>query len=119
MITCVIRYTVDPDRLDELEAYAHSWIALIRKYGGQHHGYFIPPREGDEVPRAKFSFPGLGTDAPANLAYALFSFPDVETYERYRRDVSNDPGCVAARARFDERPCFTHYERSFLTPIFD
>jgi hypothetical protein len=118
MFTCVIRYTVEPDRLDELRAYAHSWIELIRKYGGEHHGYFIPPRD-EEVPNATFSFPGLGVAAPPNVAYALFSFPSVAAYERYRREVAEDAECAAATARFNERPCFSRYERSFLIPMFE
>lgn len=119
MFTCIIRYTVVADRRDELEAYARAWIALIRKYGGQHHGYFVPPREGAEVPSATFSFPGLGVDGPSDVAYALFSFPSVEAYERYRSEVKTDPECEAATARFNERPWFSRYERSFLTPIFE
>ena len=118
MFTCVIRYTVEPGRLDELRAYARSWIALIRKYGGEHHGYFVPPTD-EAVPEASFSFPGRGVAAPANVAYAVFSFPSVEAYERYRADVKADPECVAATQRFDERPWFSRYERSFLIPIFE
>jgi hypothetical protein len=119
MFTCVIRYTIEPGRRDELEAYARSWIALIRKYGGQHHGYFVPPRGDDEVPHARFSFPGRGAEAPPDIAYAVFSFPDVAAYERYRRDVKAGPACAEATARFDERPWFSRYERSFLMPIFE
>ncbi len=119
MFTCVIRYTVQPDHRDELEAYARTWIALITKYGGQHHGYFAPPRDDEEVPRAGFSFPGLGVDGPSNVAYALFSFPSVEAYDRYRRDVANDPECEAATARFKNKPWFSQYERTFLVPIVE
>ena len=93
MFTCVIRYTVEPDRLDELRAYARSWIALIRKYGGEHHGYFMP-LAGEAVPDATFSFPGRGVEAPRNIAYALFSFPSSEAYERYRTDVKAAAGKV-------------------------
>jgi hypothetical protein len=118
MFTCVIRYTVEPDRLDELRAYARSWIALIRKYGGVHHGYFMPAG-GEELPDATFSFPGRGVEAPANIAFALFTFPSVEAYERYRADVKADPECVAATKRFEEQPWFTQYERSFLIPLFE
>ena len=119
MFTCVIRYTVVPERRNELRAYAQSWIALIRKYGGVHHGYFVPPAADAALPDATFSFPGLGVDAPPNVAYALFSFDNVEAYERYRRDVKLDPECAAATARFNASPCFTRYERSFLEPILD
>jgi hypothetical protein len=117
MFTCVIRYTVEPGRLDELRAYARTWMALIEKYGGQHHGYFMPP-DGEEVPDAAFSFPGRGVTAPPNVAYALFSFPSVQAYERYRAEVANDPECRAATERFEARPWFTRYERSFLIPMF-
>lgn len=117
MFTCIIRYTVEPDRRDDFEAYARSWIGLIRKYGGTHHGYFVPPRSTGDVPSATFSFPGLGVDAPPNIAYALFTFPSIDAYERYRHDVKADPECAAATARFNEQPSFTGYERSFLVPI--
>jgi hypothetical protein len=30
MFTCCIRYTVDPNKLDEFREYARSWITLIR-----------------------------------------------------------------------------------------
>jgi hypothetical protein len=119
MFTCIVRYTVEADRREELEAYARSWIALIRKYGGQHHGYFAPPRDRDEVPAATFSFPGLGIDGPSDVAYAVFSFDSVDAYERYRRDVAADPECEAATARFKDRPWFSRYERTFLVPIFE
>lgn len=118
MFTCVIRYTVEPGRLDELRAYAKSWIALIRKHGGEHHGYFAPPSD-ESVPDPTFSFPGRGVAAPTNIAYALFSFPSVAAYERYRVEVSTDPECAAATARFEALPWFSTYERSFLIPIFE
>jgi len=39
--------------------------------------------------------------------------------ERYRVDVKSDPECAAATARFEARPWFSRYERSFLIPIVD
>jgi hypothetical protein len=119
VITCCIRYQVDPNKLTEFREYAHAWIALIRKYGGTHHGYFIPGTDEGDLPDAKFSFPGLGTAGPANVAIALFSFPSVAAYERYRVAVADEAGCRAATARFHETQCFSSYERSFLVPIFD
>jgi hypothetical protein len=119
MFTCCIRYTIDLDKLDEFREYARSWISLIRKYGGVHHGYFIPARDGDNLPNTSFSFPGMGTDGPPNIAVALFSFPDIETYDKYRRDVSQDEGCKAATDRFNETKCFSRYERTFLLPMFE
>jgi NIPSNAP len=119
MFTCVIRYQVEPGKRDEFKEYARAWISLIRKYGGTHHGYFVPGAGDDEIPRAGFSFPGLGKDGPPNVAMALFSFPTVEAYDSYRKEVAQDPGCEAATARFGETKCFSSYERTFLVPIFE
>ena len=117
MFTCFIRYQVDPDKLDEFKAYARAWMSLIREYGGEHHGYFVPGSSGDALPRPSFSFPGIGTDGPPNIAIALFSFPSVEAYDRYRRDVAEDDACKAATARVNETKCFSSYERTFLVPV--
>ena len=111
MITCFLRYTIDPDKLAEFEHYARVWMRLIEKYGGTHHGYFVP---GDSPPSAAFSFPGIGEDGPENIAVALFSFPNVETYETYRREVANDPECLAVTSHYERTKCFIKYERTFM-----
>ena len=118
MFTCVIRYTVNLENVEEFRAYARSWIVLIEKYGGTHHGYFVPEPDADDMPDPHFSFPGLGKSAPEHIGYALFSSPDVESYDKYRSDVSADPDCVAATERFNAKPAFSGYERAFLRPIF-
>lgn len=114
MITCLIRYTVDPHNLAEFEIYARTWMRLIEKYGGTHHGYFVP---GDGPSSAEFSFPGLGEDGPDNIAIALFSFPTVEAYDAYRRDVPLDPECEEITRLRDESNCFIKYERTFMRPV--
>ena len=117
MFTCVIRYVVDMEKLGHFSDYATSWISLINKYGGTHHGYFIPG-DPSEMPRATFSFPGLGTEGPKNIAVALFSFPSVEAYEVYREQVAADEECIAANTRFNASKSFLSYERHFLEPVF-
>ena len=119
MFTCFIRYSIEPDKLEEFKEYARAWIGLIRKYGGTHHGYFVPGTEADDLPDAKFSFPGLGREGPPDIGVALFSFPDRASYERYRKDVAQDEGCKTATARFEATKCFSGYERPFLVPIFE
>lgn len=119
MFTCFIRYSIEPGKHEAFKEYARAWIALIRKYGGTHHGYFVPGTEGDDLPDAKFSFPDLGRDGPPDIGVALFSFPDRTSYERYRTDVAQDEGCKAATARFEATKCFLSYERTFLVPIFE
>ena len=114
MITCFIRYTLAPDKPAEFEQYARVWMHLIEKYGGTHHGYFVP---GEAPPSAPFSFPGLGADGPQNIAVAWFSFPGVEAYEKYRTEVRDDPECVAITKLRDETECFTKYERTFMRAL--
>jgi hypothetical protein len=119
MFTCCIRYNLHLGKLDEFKDYARAWISLIRKYGGTHHGYFVPSAPQDSLPSASFSFPGLGTEWPPNVAIALFSFPSIEEYDRYRLAVAGDEACKAATTRFNESKCFSGYERTFLLPMFE
>jgi hypothetical protein len=92
-VTCQIRYTLNLDKLSAFEQYARTWISLIGRYGGVHHGYFIPRTSPDRVGP---SFPGLGYDGPADVAIAMFSFPNEESYRRYREQVASDPECLSA-----------------------
>lgn len=113
-VTCEVRYRLDPKKRSEFEAYAEVWIQLIERYGGTHHGYFMP-REKPEG--AGLSFPGAGADGEGNTAIALFTFPDEETYRGYRASVATDPDSIAANARFRADPPFRSYERLFLRPL--
>ena len=96
MITCFLRYTIDPDQLSAFEHYARVWMRLIEKHGGTHHGYFVPD------------------DNPPSTA---FSFPSVERYESYRREVKQDPECAAITHHYEQTKCFTKYERVFMRPV--
>ena len=110
-VTCQIRYTLNLAQLDAFETYARNWMSLIEQYGGVHHGYFIPRANPDEVGP---SFPGLGYDGPTDVAIAMFTFPDEESYRLYRKEVATDPECITAAALVRESACFTRYERLFL-----
>lgn len=101
MITCYLRYVIDPNLLSEFEAYAKMWIPLVEKFGGKHHGYFLP------------------AEGANNIALALFSFPSLAAYETYRSDSLRDPECQAAFAFAAETKCLLSYERSFFRPVFD
>jgi hypothetical protein len=113
-VTCQIRYTLNLDKLAAFETYARTWISLIERYGGVHHGYFIPRMSPDRVGA---SFPGLGYDGPADVGVAMFTFPDEESYRRYREMVATDPECQSAASLVRETGCFTRYERLFLQPV--
>ncbi len=101
MITCVVEYTIDPARTDAFERFAREWIRLVNAHGGRHHGYFLP---------------GEGA---SDKALALFSFPSLAEYERYRALFGVDPEFVAADRIRDESGCVLRYERSFMRPLLD
>ena len=42
MITCVVDYVIDPKKIAAFEQFAKRWIELVNRYGGRHHGYFLP-----------------------------------------------------------------------------
>lgn len=100
MITCYLKYVLDPDKIKEFEHYGKLWIPLVEKFGGQHHGYFLP-HEGAN-----------------NIAYALFSFGSLAEYEVYRSDAAVDVECQAAMEYHKETKCYLSYERSFVKPVF-
>lgn len=100
MITCYLRYIVDPLKLTEFETYARMWIPLVEKFGGKHHGYFMP------------------SEGASNVALALFSFASLAAYETYRHEAAADADCQAAMRYYQETQCFLSYERSFFRPVF-
>lgn len=101
MITCCLKYVIDPYKVDDFERYAKMWIPLVNKFGGTHHGYFLP-HEGAN-----------------NIAVALFSFPSLAAYEEYRRLILTDKGCQSAFKLAEETRCIISYERSFMRPVFE
>lgn len=101
MITCVVEYTVDPAKIDAFERFGRAWIALVTRHGGTHHGYFLP------------------SEGASDRALALFSFPSLADYERYRDLFGVDPDFVAADRIRDESGCVLRYERSFMRPVLE
>jgi hypothetical protein len=101
MITCYLRYEIDPFKAKEFETYAKMSIPLVGKFGGTHHGYFLP-HEG-----------------PDHVAVAMFSFPTLAAYEIYRAEAAKDPDCQKAMEYYRETKCFLKYERSFMRPVFE
>ena len=114
-LICEVRYELDPHRLDEFADYARTWVRLIRRHGGVHHGFFMPREAPAGSP---MSFASLGATGPANEAVALFAFPDDDAYRRYRESVAADPEGMAANTRFADPP-FKSYRRRFLEPASD
>ncbi|SEG51242.1 NIPSNAP family protein [Bosea lathyri] len=101
MITCHLRYIIDPHKLAGFEAYGRLWIRLVEKFGGKHHGYFMP------------------SEGTSNVALAMFSFPSLAAYEDYRKRSFDDAECQAAIAMNEKDRFIISYERSFFRPVFD
>ena len=99
MITCYLEYTIDPYKRDEFRRFAQMWIPLVEKYGGTHHGYFLPK------------------ESATDLAVALFSFESLAAYERYRSEAASDPECRKASAYAKETRCIVRLNRQFLEPV--
>jgi hypothetical protein len=98
MITCYIQYQIDPEKISEFELYADLWVPLVKRFGGIHHGYFLPHESAND------------------LAVALFSFPSLADYERYRVDSLSDEACQKAYAYAVKSKCIKRYDRQFLKP---
>ncbi len=101
MVTCYVRYVIDPNKWEEFEIYGKKWIPLVNKFGGHHHGYFLP------------------YEGANNIALALFSFPSLAEYEKYRKDSKHDPECQEAYLYAIQTKCIISYERSFMRPVFE
>jgi hypothetical protein len=100
MITIHLRYEIDPAKLEDFREYGVRWIRQVEKFGGVHHGYFLPS-EGD-----------------SDEAFALFTFESLAAYEQYRIAAATDAECQELY-RFAERTrCIRRYERRFLSPEF-
>jgi hypothetical protein len=42
VITRYLRYTIDPYQMEVFERYSRMILPLAAKYGGAHHGVFLP-----------------------------------------------------------------------------
>ena len=80
MITCFIRYEIDPFKTEAFQAYARNWGEAIPRCGADLIGYFAP-HEGS-----------------ANTAYGIYNIESLAAYETYRARLRADP---LGRANFD------------------
>lgn len=73
MITCFIRYEIDPARKPQFEQYARNWGEAIPRSGADLIGYFAP-HEGSST-----------------LAYGVYNIESLAAYEAYRERLAADP----------------------------
>jgi hypothetical protein len=98
-VTCCIRYVIDPFQREAFEAYAHNWLEIIPRCGGDLLGYFMPHE---------------GTN---NLALALISFESLAAYEAYRARIKADAAGVANFRVAQAQRFILEETRTFLTPV--
>ncbi|MCO6186816.1 NIPSNAP family protein [Rhizobium sp. L1K21] len=70
MITCFIRYEIDPFKSAQFAEYARVWGQAIPQCGADLIGYFAP-HEGS-----------------ATIAYGVYNIDSLAAYERYRADLA-------------------------------
>lgn len=99
MITCHVKYIIDPYQTREFEEYSAKWIEIVAAMGGIHHGYFLP------------------AEGANNIAYCLFSFDSLARYEEYRLALPGNPECIELFRDANEKKFILSYERSFLRPL--
>ncbi len=73
MLTCIIRYQIDPTKKAAFQQYARNWGQAIPRCGADLVGYFAP-HEGSST-----------------LAYGIYHIPSLAEYEAYRARLTADP----------------------------
>ncbi len=96
MITCFIRYEIDPFKVEAFNEYARNWGQAIPRCGADLIGYFSP-HEGSST-----------------IACGVYNIKNLADYEAYRERLRNDPQ-GRANYEFAKREQFIRREdRTFL-----
>jgi hypothetical protein len=99
LITCFIRYQIDPFQLEDFRKYAQGWRTIIPRCGGRLIGYFLPHE---------------GTN---DIAWGLIAFESLAAYETYRARLKSDPEARANFAFSVEKRLVLREERTFLEVV--
>lgn len=73
MVTCFIRYELDPYKRAHFEQYAQTWGQAIPRCGADLIGYFSP-HEGSNT-----------------IGYGVYNIDSLADYEAYRARLASDP----------------------------
>jgi len=99
MITCVIRYEIDPLQRDGFKQYAENWGRIIPRCGGHLVGYFLPHE---------------GTN---HVAWGLIAFDSLASYEAYRARLKSDPEARDNFAMAQSKRLILREERTFVEVV--
>ncbi len=97
MLTCVIRYHIDPTKKEQFIQYAQNWGDAIPRNGADLVGYFAP-HEGSTT-----------------LAYGIYHVESLADYEQYRQRLANDPLGKENYAFAQKEKFLLREDRTFLT----
>ena len=99
MITCVIRYQIDPFQRDVFKTYAENWGRIIPRCGGHLVGYFMPHEGTNDV------------------AWGLIAFDSLAAYETYRARLRSDSEALANFALAESKRIILREERNFVQVV--
>jgi hypothetical protein len=99
MITCHLRYEIDPYKIAEFEEYVTGWLPILKEHNGIHNGLFLP------------------SEGPSDIAYWLFSFESLAAYENYRTQIRQLPEARRLWKLAEDSRCIRRFDRTFLRPV--
>ena len=99
MITCFIRYEIDPFQRETFKQYAENWGRIIPRCGGNLVGYFLPHE---------------GTN---NIAWGLIAFDSLASYETYRARLKSDPESLDNFTMAQRKRFIVREERTFVEVV--
>lgn len=99
MITCVIRYQIDPFQRDAFAEYARNWGRIIPECGGHLVGYFLPYEGTNDV------------------AWGLIAFDSLAAYESYRARLKTNAKAQENFAMAQTKRLILREERNFVEVV--
>lgn len=99
MITCIIRYQIDPFKREEFQTYAENWGRIIPRCGGHLIGYFLPHEGTNDV------------------AWGLIGFDSLASYETYRTRLRSDAEARENFAFAQSKRIILREERNFVQVV--
>jgi hypothetical protein len=99
MITCFIRYQIDPFQREAFKQYAENWGHIIPRCGGHLIGYFLPHEGTNDV------------------GWGLIGFDSLAAYETYRVRLRSDPQAGENFKMAQRQRLILREERTFVEVV--
>ena len=99
MLTCIIRYQIDPFQRDAFKKYAKNWGRIIPRCGGFLVGYFLPHEGTNDV------------------AWGLIAFDSLASYEKYRARLKADEEGLQNFSFAQAQKLILREERNFVEVV--